>query len=72
MRSIASWLALACTCLVSRSNAQSVTIAVTPARVLVERSACCHLINFDLELRSTARDTLQIESVTAGERMCSK
>ena len=65
MRRITPLLAVACTAIGSRSEAQSVTVAVTPTRVLVERSACCHLINFDLELHSSARDTLLIESVTA-------
>ena len=48
-----------------RADAQVITLSVRPQKVLIERSACCHLLNFDLELQSAARDTLVIEAVTA-------
>ena len=65
MKRIAVLLAVAWASIAPRSEAQSVTITVSPPRVVAERSACCRLINFDFELRSSARDTLTIESVTA-------
>ena len=48
-----------------QAAAQAVTVTVSPSKVLVERSACCRLLNFDFELVSSSRDTLVIESVTA-------
>lgn len=51
--------------LTSAAAAQTVTVQVLPARPLIERSACCHLVNFDLELTSSGADTLDIEEIQA-------
>jgi len=45
--------------------AQSVSIRVLPAQPLIERSACCLLLNFDFEITTSGSDTLEVEEIEA-------
>lgn len=46
-----------------QTGADSITTKVHPARPLIERSACCQLLNFDVELTSPGPDTLTITRI---------
>jgi len=45
--------------------AAQVQVNVLPAQPAIERSRCCHLLNFDFELVTTGTDTLVIDAVQA-------
>jgi len=59
------WLAIAAIMAgASSARAQApVAIRIEPATPLIERSACCQLLNFDLLLESSAADTLVIARI---------
>ena len=61
---LAAWLLITITGAAWGQTApDSVQVKVHPERPLIERSACCQLLNFDLELRSPGTDTLTITRI---------
>ncbi len=54
-----------CAVLFAPPLAAQVQVTVLPAQPAIERSRCCHLLNFDFELVTSGPDTLVIDAVLA-------